>query len=143
MALKEVDCVNALKTGVTAQLASDGLAAAYRVFCADDEIGQVDEDREYPAIEIIWSPYVPIGWQTIADHTIPMTVRCITHHSDDQKGVNCAAIYESVRECLDSYDFESSFQVLTGGVVLITGGDSGIEGMTRYIELELEWRVCG
>lgn len=140
---KELDCVQAIRAGIQSELTAEGLTVAWRIFAFDDAPLADKEDRDYPAIEVYWMPLIPQGYRTTQDSSVAIIVRIVTHHLKDPKGVNLANIYKAARAAIDGYDFAGEFETLSSGALLVVGSDAGIEVNTRYIEMTLDFRVCG
>jgi len=114
----------------------------YRCFFLDDEDAEDREEREYPLIEITASPNWPHQHKsTFRD--VPVTVRWATHKNADKKKAKLRALYEGCRAIIDA---ESTIAV-TGyhlnGVIIESGGESGVDDNEQYIELPLVVKICG
>ena len=116
----------------------------YRCFYLDDETdtGRTTEPKEYPMVRITASPNVPT-FHKATFRDIPVELMFATHKSADKKRAKLVALYEGCRAIVDAESTVSVSGYNLTGIIIESGGESGVDENEQYITLPLTVKICG
>lgn len=115
---------------------------AYRCFFLDDATHDSKERREYPLVEITASPNVPTQHRSTF-RNVPVALKFATHRSKDPKRAALVSMYEALRAVIDAVTGITIAGYSVIGIIIESGGESGVEENEHYITLPLTVKLCG
>jgi hypothetical protein len=119
-------------------------AVTYRCFALDDEdeSGEAREARKYPLVEITAAPNVPTHHRsTFRD--VPVELRFATHKNQDRKREKLVELYDGCRAILDAASPVTVAGYNVTGIIIESGGESGVDENEQYYMLPIVVKLCG